>query len=93
MVAALLFGTIIDLAIAGVMVGVSGFVLEGVNNTGPQMPAAVFFVAFILFCIIAPIAAWVLRARAFRPATTLGVAFAPIIIGGAVLLAEPLFAG
>ena len=37
--------------LAALLIGVSGFVLEGVNNTGPAMPAAVFLIAFIVFSV------------------------------------------
>jgi len=59
MLAVLVLATVVDLA----LVAVSGVVLQGVNNTGPMMPEAALFVAFVALCVVAPVAAWILRAR------------------------------
>ena len=72
---------------------VSGFILEGVNNTGPQMPMAAVLVAYVVFAVAAPIAAWRMRARAVRPGIVLALAYAPAAIAAATLLLEPVFAG
>jgi len=89
MVALLVIATVIDLVLAGFLVAVSGFILEGVNNTGP-MQGAGWFMAFIVFCVVAPTAAWILRKRT-PPAIPIVLALAPIAIGIIVLLAEPAF--
>ena len=91
MVAFLVIATLIDWALAALLVGVSGFILEGVNNTGPEMPAAVSLVVFVILCVAAPLAAWTMRKRAIRPSVTLALAYAPIVIAALVLLAEPYF--
>lgn len=90
MVALLAIATIADLAIAGLLVAVSGFILQGVNNTGP-MSGAGWYVAFIIFCIVAPAAAWILRKRT-PPAVPITLALAPIAIAVVALLIEPVFA-
>ncbi len=92
MVAVLAIATLIDVALAALLVGVSGFILEGVNNTGPEMPAAALLVGFIILCVAAPIAAWWGRSRNWRPAPLIGLAYAPPAIAALVLLAEPYFA-
>jgi hypothetical protein len=91
LVAALAIATLIDWALAALLMGVSGIILEGVNNTGPQMPAAALLVAFVVFALGAPVAAWVMRRRAVPPGIVLALAAAPILIAGAVLLLEPAF--
>jgi hypothetical protein len=91
MAALLVLATVIDLALAALLISVSGFVLEGVNNTGPTMPDAAFLVAFIIFSVAAPLAAWARKSRA-RPATTLITAWAPPAIAAIALLLEPLLA-
>ncbi len=93
MVAALAIATLIDLALAALLVGVSGFILEGVNNTGPEMPTAALLVGFIVFAVAAPLVAWAMRARAVRSGPVLALAYAPIVIAAATLLLEPAFAG
>ncbi len=62
---------------------------RGRAGTGPMMPDAVYYVAFILFAVAAPLAAWFARSRSNRP--RIGLAFAPIVIGALTLLLEPLF--
>ena len=74
------------------MVGVSGFILEGVNNTGPLMPEAVLLVAFVVFCLAAPALAWIGRRRGWPGGTIAAIALAPPVVAALVLIAEPLFA-
>ncbi len=93
MVAALLVGSLVDFALAALLIAVSGFVLEGVNNTGPMMPEAVLLTVFVAFCIVAPVAAWMMRGRGYRPGSFLALAYAPPVVAGLVLLTEPLFVG
>ncbi len=93
MVAALAIATLIDWALAALLVGVSGFILEGADNTGPQMPAAALLVAFVVFALAAPVAAWAMRRRAVPSGIVLALASAPIVIASAVLLLEPVLTG
>jgi hypothetical protein len=90
LVAALAIATLIDWALAALLVGVSGFILEGVNNTGPQMPVAALLVAFVVFSLAAPLVAWMMRHRALPPGLVLALAAAPIAIASATLLLEPV---
>jgi hypothetical protein len=89
-VAALIVGSIIDFALAALLIAVSGFVLEGVNNTGPQMPEAVLLAVFVAFCILAPVAAWLMRGRGHKAGVVLAVMGAPPAIAILTLAAEPL---
>jgi len=82
--------TVIDLGLAALLVAVSGFILQGVNNTGP-IPGAGWYVGFVVFCVAAPSAAWVLRRRA-HPIVPLALVFAPIVVGAIVMLLGPVFA-
>ncbi len=92
MVAILIVATLTDWALAALLVSVSGFILEGVNNTGPEMPATVLLVGFVVLALAAPVAAWVMRHRGSPAGLFLSFACAPIVIAGATLLLEPLFA-
>ena len=85
---ALLLVTLADLALAILLLAVSGFVLEGVNNTGPMMPEAIAFGAMLLACLACPAIAWMLRAR-LDPAAAIAIAAAPLAIAVAVMLAGP----
>ncbi len=85
---ALILLTIADLALALLLIAVSGFVLEGVNNTGPQMLDALYFGAMLLGTIAAPLLAWFLRHR-FDPPTTLALAAAPLIVAVGILVVGP----
>lgn len=86
---ALVIAAIADIALGVLLVAVSGFIFQGVNNTGPQMPEAIFFVAMIVLCFAAPFLGFALRNRLPAPAT-LGIAFSPMFIAAAVLLLEPV---
>ena len=90
MLSALIIATVLDLGLGLLLASVSGFVLQGVNNTGPVMPNAIVFILMIALCFGAPIAAWSLRGR-IGSGSVLAVAFSPPIVFGAALLAEPLF--
>lgn len=76
MVAALVIATVLDLGLALLLIGVSGFVLQGVNNTGPMMPEAILFILMIVISIASPLAAWAFR-RDLGSATLLALAYAP----------------
>jgi len=91
MVAVLVAATVLDWALAALVVAVSGFVLEGVNGTGPRIPDAVLLVAFVVGALVAPIAAWTMKARHLGRRFYVSTAIAPLAIAGVVLLAEPLF--
>jgi hypothetical protein len=84
MTLALVVLTVANLALATLLVFVSGFVLQGVNNTGPMMPEAIFFVGFIVMCLAAPAIAWALRRR-LQPGPVLAIAAAPLALATAVL--------
>jgi hypothetical membrane protein len=87
--AGLIIATIADLGLALFLVALSGFVLEGVNNTGPMMPEAIFYVLFILLCLGAPALAW-LRRRTLSPEAALGIAAIPLGLGMVALLVGPV---
>ena len=90
MVAALILATVADLALALLLIAVSGFVLEGVNNEGAMMPEAILFALLIGFSVAAPGIGWALRRTS--PTISLVVAYGPLAIAAAVLLVEPMFA-
>jgi len=87
----LVLATIIDLGIGVLFIAVSGFVLQGVNNTGPEsMPTAVGFVAFVILCFAAPVAAWALRGR-LPAAAVQAIVWSPVAVVALVSMLEPLF--
>lgn len=90
LLAALIIATVADCCLGLLLVATSGFVLQGVNNTGPMMPDAVFYVLMIGLCFAAPVVAWALKNRLASPAV-LAIAYSPFIVMGLALLAEPLF--
>ena len=85
---ALILLTIADLALALLLVAVSGFVFEGVNNTGPQMPDALIFGLLLLGAVAAPALAWLLRHR-FDPPTILALAAAALVVAVGILMVGP----
>lgn len=80
--------TLADLALAALLVGVSGFILQGVNNTGPLMPDAIFFVLLIFACLGAPAIAWAVQRRIW-PSATLAIAALPLLLAASALVAGP----
>lgn len=80
--ALLILITLADLGLAALLIAVSGFILQGVNNTGPMMPEAIFYVLLILLCFVAPTIAWMKR-DGIAPVIVVGIAAAPL--GFAVL--------
>jgi hypothetical protein len=90
MIVALVIATLADLALAGLLIAVSGFVFHGPYNTGPEMPEAALLVAYVALCFVAPVAAWILRARGVRYVLVLSTAYAPLLLAALVLAAEPL---
>jgi hypothetical protein len=89
--AALLIAAVLDFGMGLLLISVSGFILQGVGNTGPMMPEAVFFVLMIALCLGLPAATWFLRRR-LAPLAVLAIAYSPLIVAGLVLLAGPMFA-
>ena len=90
MIAILAVATVIDLGLAALFIAVSGFILEGVNNTGP-LPGAGWYVAFIVLCVAAPAAAWIVRRRT-HPAVPIICVLAPIAVAIVAILLEPALA-
>ena len=79
----LVIATIADLALAALLIGVSGFTFGG----GPESihastMAAVGYIAMILGCLLAPIAGFVLNARG---KAGIGVAVAWLPVAGALV--------
>ena len=81
--------TVLDLALAMLLISVSGFILQGVTNTGPMMPEAIFYVFLIVSCFAFPLGAWVLRDR-MMPGVPLLVAGLPLALAAIALLLPPL---
>jgi len=79
--------TLADVGLGVLLVAVSGFILQGVNNTGP-LPGATLYVLFILLCFLAPLLAW-LSWRGGGPLTALALAAAPLVVGGLALMISP----
>lgn len=78
--------TLADFALGVLLISVSGFVLQGVNNTGPA-PGAVVLVLLMALCFLAPLGGWWLRARAGGWAMVL--AAMPLLIGAGLLAGSP----
>ena len=84
----LVIAALADLALAALLIGVSGFLFGG----GPQSMnagawAAVAYGGAVLACIAAPIAGFVLNRRG-KPGLALGLAYMPVI-GALAALAIP----
>ena len=90
MVVLLVLATAVDVGLAVLLVAVSGFMLEGVNGTGPLMPDAVFYVLFIALAAAAPVGAWTLRSRGRGARVPIVVALVPIVIAALAVLLEPM---
>ena len=86
--AILILLVVTNLALALLLVALSGFILQGVNNTGPMMPEAVFYIALIVAAIIAPLTALLLRKRVSQ-GTAIAIAAAPLACAAAALLIGP----
>lgn len=54
--------TLADVGLGVLLIAVSGFMLQGVNNTGPA-PGATLYMLFIVPCLAAPALAWLLQGR------------------------------
>ena len=79
--------TLADLALGVLLIAVSGYILQGVNNTGP-LPGSVWFVLFVILCFAAPAIAWGIRGAA-GPGWALAVAAVPAVIGLVMLAISP----
>lgn len=77
-----------DIALAVLLVAVSGFILQGVNNTGPMMPESIFYVALILACVVAPVIAVAMH-RKRDPAKAIIIALLPLVAAGLAMAIEP----
>jgi predicted membrane-bound mannosyltransferase len=78
--------TLADIGLGVLLIAVSGFILQGVNNTGPA-PGSVAFVLMVALCFLAPLGGWWLRARAGGWAVIL--AALPLLIGAGLLAGSP----
>lgn len=81
---ALIIVTILDLALGALLVAVSGFILQGVNNTGP-IDGAAYFVLMMILCPAAALASWVLRRR-IGEGWAVGLALVPLVLGAVALM-------
>lgn len=82
----LILATIADIGIGILFIAVSGFVLQGVNNTGPgDMPTAVFFVGYIVLCFAAPLVAWLWKD--LKDEWKQVIAWSPVAIGAIAMVA------
>jgi len=77
-----------DVALGVLLVYVSGFILQGVYNTGPVMPDAIFYVAFTIACFLAPLLLAIFRKR-MATAAKFGIVAAPLVLAAIVLLISP----
>ena len=81
----MILAIIADLLLALLLVAVSGFILQGVNNTGAMMPEAALYVGFILLCIVASALAAILRKR--QPLATI-IAAIPLAVAALAMMLE-----
>jgi hypothetical protein len=74
----LILASVVDLLLAGLLIGVSGFIFEGHEGLGGDPSAVLAWSTGLLACIVMPIAGFALRA--YRKAG-LGVliAFGPLV--------------
>jgi hypothetical protein len=77
-----------DVALGVLLIAVSGFVLQGVYNTGPMMPEAVFYVIMMAWCFVAPPVAWLSRTRLGAQARA-AIILSPLAVAGIMLLISP----
>ena len=85
----LLLATVIDLALAALLIGVSGFIFgSGPESGHGGMWAAILFVSAIIACVVAPVAGFVLKRRG-NIGVGLLLAWVPPVVGVLVLLTPP----
>ena len=77
-----------DIALGVLLIAVSGFILQGVYNTGPMLPEAVFYVIMMAWCFVAPLATWLSRSR-LQVQARLAIILSPLVIAGALLMISP----
>jgi hypothetical protein len=83
----LILFTLADVALGVLLIAVSGYMLQGVNNTAPA-PGATLYVLFILICFAAPALAWALQGR-IGPGWALAIAALPVAGGLVALNVKP----
>jgi hypothetical protein len=76
----LILATILDLALAALLVGVSGFIFGGQEGASGEATAVAVWLLGLTGCIAAPVAGFVLRARG-QAGWGLLVAFIPPAVG------------
>lgn len=86
--ALLIVAGLAGLALGVLLVAVSGFILQGVNNTGPMMPEALFYVIIMAWCFIAPLAAWLTHSH-LQAQVRLAIILSPLVMAGGLLLVGP----
>ena len=79
MKAVLILIAVADLLLGVLLFAVSGFILQGVNNTGPMMPEAIFYGLAIGWCFLAPLVPWTFGAS-LKPAAAIIIAASPVAI-------------
>ena len=84
----LLLAGLADVGLGILLIAVSGFILQGVNNTGPMMPEAVFYVIMMAWCFVAPIVVWLSRNRLADQASA-AIILSPLAIFGIMLVISP----
>jgi hypothetical protein len=86
----IVIAAVADLAIAALLIGVSGFIFAGGPNAGTaDTLTAVLYVGAVVGCIALPIVA-LLLSRKGKTGPALIAAFAPAAVGFLVLLAPVL---
>lgn len=86
----IVIAAVADLAIAALLIGVSGFIFAGGPNAGTaDTLTAVLYVGAVVGCIALPIVA-LLLSRKGKTGPALIAAFAPVAVGFLVLLAPVL---
>lgn len=81
---------LLNLGLGILLISVSGFILQGVNNTGPMLPEAMLYVAMIVVCFAVPLIVWAAH-NVLPKSVSFAIAALPLAISAAVLLSEPYF--
>ncbi len=86
----LVLATIIDLAIAALLIGVSGFMFgQGPESLHAGLWFSIVYMAAVIACVIAPAAAFLLNA-AKKPAPAQAAAWLPVAVALVVLVIPAL---
>jgi hypothetical protein len=88
MMVLLILATIVDLGLAALLVGISGFIFEGPEGMRGDPAAVAMWVAALAACLAAPVVGFILRGRG-RAGLGLVVACLPPL-GGVVLASGAL---